>query len=115
MEILWTHMATRIIIPQSLRAPKALKQRIGCENHILNLLDTAIFSSRYRGDVLHYPLRSLRFTCTRFSRDDNALIFVVRVHIIISRLCDAIHVRIHLKPVLSLVALEDRIRVNTQI
>ena len=76
-------MSTGVVIPQRLRTSETLQQRVGGEHHVLDLLDAAVLSSGYGSDVLHDPLRRLGLAGTGLSRDDNALILVVCVHVVV--------------------------------
>ena len=82
-------MSTGVIIPQRLCTSKALQQRIGREHHVFDLLDATILASGYRCDVLHNPFGSLGLSGTRFTRDDNTLVFVVGIHVIVGRFGDS--------------------------
>ena len=114
--VLWsTHMSTRVVIPQRLRTSEALQQRVGGEHHVLDLLDAAVLPSRHCGDVLHDPLRRLCLAGTGLSRDDDALILVVCVHIVVCALRDGENVGRDLQPVLALVLLEHLVRIDAQI
>lgn len=110
-----TYMTTRVIIPQRLCASETFQQWIGCQNHILDLLDTAILSTRDGCNVLHNPLRGLRLSCPRFTRDNDTLILVVGVHIIVRAFCNTKDVRRDLQPVLSLVPLQYFVGIYTEI
>ena len=85
-------MSTRVIIPQRLCTSKTLQQWIRRKYHVLNLLDATILASRYRGDILHNPFGSFGLSGTRFTRDDNALVLVVGIHVIVGRFGDSKHV-----------------------
>ena len=98
-------MSTRVVVPQRLRASETLQQGVGGENHVLNLLDTAVLTSRDSSDVLHDTLRGLRLSRSGFARDDNALVLVVGIHVVIGRLSDTEHVWGNFQPVLPFVSL----------
>ena len=108
-------MATRVIVSKRLGTTKTFKQRVGGEHHVLDLLDAAVLPSRHCGDVLHDPLRRLGFAGTGLSRDDDALILVVCVHVVVCALCDGEYVGRDLQPVLALVLLEHLVRIDAQI
>lgn len=97
-------MSTGVIVPQSFGTPKAFKQWIGGQHHVLNLLNPTVGTSRDRGDILHDPLGSLGFACTRLSGDDDTLILVVGIHVVVGTFGDAEDVRRHLQTILALIS-----------
>ena len=108
-------MSTGVVIPQRLRTSETLQQRVGGEHHVLDLLDAAVLPSRHCRDVLHDPLRRLGLAGTGLSRDDDALILVVCVHVVVCALRDGEYVGRDLQPVLALVLLEHLVRIDAQI
>ena len=81
-------MSTRVVIPQRLRTSETLQQRVGGEHHVLDLLDTAVLSAGYRGDVLHDAFRGLGLASARLARNNNALIILIGLHVVVRRLCN---------------------------
>lgn len=108
-------MATRIVIPECLRTPETLQERVRREHHVLDLLNATIFSSRDCRNILHDTFGSLRLPGTRLSRDDDTLILAIRVHVVICRFCDTKDVRRDLKTVFAFVLLEYFVRIDTQV
>ena len=108
-------MTTGVVIPQRLCTSETLQQGVCREHHVLNLLDTAISTSGDRSNVLHDTLCGFRLPCTRFTRDDDTLVLVVRVHVVVCGFRNAEHVRGHLETVLALVLLEHLVRIDAQI
>ena len=108
-------MTTRVIISEGLCTSETLQQGVCREHHVLDLLDTAISTSRDGGNVLHDTLCGFRLPRTGFTRDDDTLVLVVRVHVVIGGFCDAEHVRGDLETVLALVLLQYIVGVNAQI
>ena len=100
-----THMSTRVVVPQCLCTTETLQQRVSCEDHIFDFLDTAVLTTRYGGDVLHDALRSLRFAGTGLARDNDTLVFMVGVHVVVCRLGDREYVWRDLEPILALILL----------
>ena len=64
---------------------------------------------------MHDPFRRLRLACPRLARDNDALILLVALHVVIRRLSRRKDMRGHLKSILALVGVEDRIRIDAQI
>jgi len=110
-----TYMPTGIVVPQRLRTTKALQQRVRREDHVFDLLDTAVLSTRHSGDVLHDSLRGLRLSSARFPRDDDALVFLICVHIVVCAFCNAENMRRNFQPVLPSILLKDLVCINAQI
>lgn len=98
-------MSARVVIPQGLRASETLQEGVRSQDHVLNLLNTAVLSARDRGDILHDPLRRLGLARARLPRDDHALILMVRVHVVVCALRDREDMWRYLQPVLALVPL----------
>ena len=82
-------MTTGIVIAQRLGTTKTLQQRVRRENHVLDFLNAAILPTGYCSDVLHNPLRCFGLASTRFTGYDDTLILVIRIHIVVCRLCYA--------------------------
>ena len=108
-------MTARVIIAKSLRASETLKKRICGQDHLLDLLNTAILTTRDRGNVLHDPFRSLSLPSTRLSRYYNTLIFVISIHVIVCTLCDAENMWRHFKSILPPISFNDVFGVNAKV
>lgn len=108
-------MATRVIIAKRLRTPKTFKERICSQNHIFDLLNTAILPSGDLGNILHNTLRRFCLPSTRFPRNNDTLILVVRIHVVISTFCYAENMWRHFKPVLPPVLLKCLFRVDPEV
>ena len=108
-------MATRVVVTKGLCTTKTLKQRVCGQHHVFNLLNTVIMAPGYRSDVLHYTLRSLRLPGSRLSRNDDALVVVVCLHIVVGGFGDGKDMWRDFEPVLALVFVKDIIRVDTKI
>lgn len=108
-------MTARVVIAESLSASETLEERICGQNHFLDLLYTAILTTRNRSNVLHDPLRSLSFPSTRLSRDYNTLILVVGIHVIICTFSDAEDMWRNFKSILPSIFLENFFGVDAEI
>jgi len=100
-----TYMSTRIIVTESLSTTETFQQRVRSQNHILDLLDAAVLTSRNGSDILHDTFRSLRLSCTRFAGYNDALVLMVGIHVVICAFSDTEHMRWHFEPILALVPL----------
>ncbi len=108
-------MTRRVIVPERLGATKGLEERVGSQNHILDVLNARIGATTDGSDVLHDTLRCFGLACTGFARDDNALILLVCVHVVVSTFGDGKDVWCHLETVLASIGLEDVFGVDTEI
>ena len=120
-EILSAYMSTRVVVSQSLCTSKTFKQRIGGQDHFLDLLDRRTAISRNCSNVLHDSLCSLCFAGTGFTTrmisdhlvyhifirwwsttnsislpDNDTLVLLVTFHMMIRRLSDGENVWWHL-------------------
>lgn len=108
-------MSRRIVIPQGFRTPETLQQGIRRQYHLLDILDTSRSApSTDSRDILHDSLRSLRLSRTRFSRNDDTLVILVRDHVVVGRFGDCVDVGDHFESVLASVGTEGRFVVNGQ-
>lgn len=96
-------MSAGVVVPQCFGAPEAFQERIGRQNHVLNLLDAAILTAGYRRHVLHDALCRFGLPRTRLSRNDNALVLLVGIHVVIGGLRDTKDMRGDLESVLALI------------
>jgi hypothetical protein len=103
----------RIIIPQRLRVSKGLEQWIRRQDHVLDLLDGGVGAAGDIGDVLHYPLCGFGLPGATFTRDDDALVLSVGLHIVVGGFSDGEDVRGHFEAVLPAVAVEDGVCVDS--
>jgi hypothetical protein len=108
-------MTTGVIIAESLGASETLEKWIRSQDHVLDLLDTAILATGHRSDVLHYAFCGLGFPSTRLSSDYDTLIFVIGIHVVICAFGDAKNMRRNFKSILPLVSLKDIFSVDTEV
>lgn len=108
-------MTTRIIVAKGLRTSKALQERICRQNHVLDLLDTAILPPGDLGDILHDTLCSLCLPSARFPRYNNTLVLVVGVHVVISTLCYAEDMWRNFEPILPSIFLKCFLSVDAEV
>ena len=108
-------MSTRIVIPQRLRTPKALQQRIRCQHHVFDLLDAAILFTGNRSDVLHDAFGCFCFAGARFTGYDDALVVFVGLHVVVGAFGDGEYVRWYFEAVFAFVGLKDVVGVYSQI
>lgn len=72
-----------IVVPQCLCVSERLEQWIGGQHHVLDLLDRGVGPTRDIRNVLHQSLCGFCLSCSRLSRNDYALVFLVCVHVIV--------------------------------
>lgn len=108
-------MSTGVVIPQRLGTTKTLQQGVSSEDHVLDLLDTAILPLGNRSDVLHNSLRGLSLASARLSRDDDTLVVLVCLHVVVRALRNREDVGRNLESILATILVEHLIGVDTQI
>jgi hypothetical protein len=99
-----TYMSAGIVVAESLGTAETFQQRVRSQNHILDLLDAAVLTSRNGCDVLHDSFRSLRLSCARLAGYNDALVFMIGIHVVICAFSDTEHMGRHLEPILALVS-----------
>ena len=108
-------MPTRVVVPERLGTSKALQQGVRRQHHFLDSFDpisSPRMRTRHRRNVLHDPLSRLRLARSTLARDDDALVVLVRDHVVVGALGDRVDVRSDFEAVLAAVRVEDFVGVD---
>jgi len=107
--------ARRVVVAKGFRVSEGFQERVCSEHHVFDALDAGIGAAGNTGDVLHDALGSFCLASAGFSRDDDALIFFVALHVVVRGLGDCEDVWRHLQAILASVAVENGICIDPQV